>query len=230
MKKLGTIIISDIHCTKVFDQKKCDYILKLLDRCERVIFNGDMWSYYIQSFDTFVESKWSQLFPAFKAKNCIYIHGNHDRKNWCNYKVRLFSVYNTNEYVHQQDSLSFYITHGHLISGDSVQNENYIKFNRTVFDFNRLNRSYKFYILLNRLLLKIFKEQKYSGILKHLNKPHYKFAAELPDNQILVVGHTHAPEFSPEKKYINVGFVNFGLAYYLNISEGKYTLECERYY
>ncbi len=77
--------------------------------------------------------------------------------------------------------------------------------------------------------MKILREQKYSGILKYLNKPHYKFAAELPDNQILVAGHTHAPEFSPEKRYINTGFINFGLAYYLNIQNRKYTLECERY-
>lgn len=203
MYKLGTIIISDIHCTKVFDQKKCDYILKLLDRCEQVIVNGDMWSYYLQEFDTFVESKWSQLFPALKAKHCVYIH--------------------------QQDGTSFYITHGHLISGDSIQNETYIRLNRAVFDFNRLNRSYKLYILLNKLLLKILKESKYSGIQKCLNKPHYKFATTLPGNQILVAGHTHSPEFSPEKRYINVGFINFGLAYYLNITKDKYSLEYEHY-
>ncbi len=231
MQKLGTKVLSDIHCTKVFDQQKCDYLLKLFEQSEQVIINGDLWSYYIQDFDSFVDSKWNKLFPALKTKNCIYIHGNHDRKHWCDDRVNLFSVYNDYEYFFPiSDNKELHISHGHLISNDSIQNETYIKFNRALFDFNRLNRSYKFYILLNKLLLKILKEQRYSGLLRYLNKPHYRFAASLSSNQILVTGHTHAPEFSPKKKHINVGFVNFGLAYYLNIQNGKYTLEWERYY
>lgn len=230
MKKLGTIILSDIHCGKVFDKKKCDYLLRLFDRAEQVILNGDFWSYYIQDFDSFVNSKWNKLFPALKAKNCVYIHGNHDRKNWCDDRVNLFSVYNDYEYLFPiSDNEELYISHGHLISNDSIQNETYIKFNRALFDFNRLNRSYKFYILLNKILLKIFKEQRYSGFLKYLNKPYYEFASNLPENQILVTGHTHAPEFSPGKRYINVGFVNFGLSYFLNIKDVKCVLEWERY-
>lgn len=230
MKKLGTIIISDIHCTKIFDQRKCDYILELLDRCDQVIFNGDLWSYYIQSFDDFLDSKWKQLFPALKAKKCIYIHGNHDRKKWCDSRVREFSIYNSNQYLHQQNSLEFYVTHGHLIANDSIQSERYIYLNRKLFDFNRLNRSYKFYIFINRLALLIFKEQKNSGLLKRFNQPHYDFAKKLPEKQILVAGHTHAPQFLPEKRYINCGFINFGLASFLNINQREYSLEFERYY
>jgi len=42
-------------------------------------------------------------------------------------------------------------------------------------------------------------------------------ANKLNDNQVLVCGHSHVPTFELQNRYINEGFIDFGMAYYLEI-------------
>ena len=227
--KLKTIVISDTHITGVFHKKRYDCLENLISRCDRLIFNGDLWSYYSLTLDNVFKSKWTGLFPLMKSKNCIYIYGNHDRKEWCDERIFQFCDIAQNEYIYKKDGLDLLITHGHLIAHDSITNESFIKINRLVNNFNKLNQSYRFYIFLQKSLLFLMGESKYAQLFKKLNNPHIEYAITLPKDQILVAAHTHSPAFDLENRYINVGFINFGLAFYLHINNGKLSLESERY-
>jgi predicted phosphodiesterase len=181
------------------------------------------------TFDEFLKSKWSGLFPLMKSKKCIYIYGNHDRKEWCDDRIFQFCDEAHNKYHYKKEGVDLLITHGHLISNDSITNDTFIKYDRMFNKFNKLNQSYRVYIILQRSLLFLMGESRYAKFYKKLNNPHLQYANSLPNNQILVAGHTHSPAFMPEKKYINVGFINFGLSFYLHIDNGKLSLESERY-
>ncbi|HRN86174.1 MAG TPA: metallophosphoesterase family protein [Candidatus Dojkabacteria bacterium] len=228
-KKHNTIIISDTHITGVFHKKRYDYLENLISRCDRLIFNGDLWSYYSLTLDDVFKSKWTGLFPLMKSKKCIFIYGNHDRKEWCDDRIFQFCDEAHNEYHYKEEGVDLLITHGHLLANDSITNETYIKFNRLVNNFNKLNQSYRFYFFLQKSLLFLMGESKYAQLFKKLNDPHINYAKGLPDKTILVAAHTHSPAFMPEKKYINVGFINFGLSFFLHIDDGKLSLESERY-
>ena len=62
-----------------------------------------------------------------------------------------------------------------------------------------------------------------------LNKKYKKFVKKfIPSGEFLVCGHSHSPEASPEKRYINTGFINYGFSSYLQIN-GKISLIKETY-
>ncbi len=57
-----------------------------------------------------------------------------------------------------------------------------------------------------------------------------KYAAKnLEKNEILVTGHTHCAEFSPEKKYINNGLIRHGVGQYLLVENDTMRLIDENY-
>jgi predicted phosphodiesterase len=228
-KRYKTIVISDTHITGLFNKNRYEYLENLISRCDRLILNGDLWSYYTMTFDEFLKSKWGGLFPLMKSKKCIYLYGNHDRKEWCDDRIFQFCDEAHNEYHFKEGGVDLLITHGHLIANDSITNETFIKYDRIFNKFNKLNQSYRVYIILQRSLLFLMGESKYAQLYKKLNNPHLEYAKKLPEGTILVAAHTHSPAFLPEKKYINVGFINFGLSFFLHIDNGKLSLESERY-
>lgn len=80
MSKSKTIVISDLHLTTNFDNRKFQFLKNIFTNSGQIIINGDFWSYYSCTFDEFLDFKWQELFPFMRAKT-IYIHGNHDREN-----------------------------------------------------------------------------------------------------------------------------------------------------
>jgi predicted phosphodiesterase len=110
------LIFSDSHLTHKFDKELFDYISKIIKDVDQVIINGDFWDGYLTTFDKFVNSEWQQLFPVLKEKNTVYIFGNHDKKEFSDDRVNLFSNNQSNYYEFKSENKKFYIAHGHLMS------------------------------------------------------------------------------------------------------------------
>jgi predicted phosphodiesterase len=215
------LVISDLHLTTRFDQKKCEFLEKLISRADRVIINGDFWSYYSCTFGEFVKSKWRRLFPLLQQKKAIYIYGNHDLKKWTDKRVNIFSTEQTSRYELMSGGKHFLVEHGHLLTLlKPIQNKYFLKLMRAV-RFDDLIR-YPLESLLPKI--KIFKifwgfSFKQKKIRRRVNK----------GKNYVVVGHTHYPLFENGKNYINTGFINFGIAHYLWIKDGVPRLVSRKY-
>lgn len=211
-----TLIISDIHLTKEFDQGKFEFLKNLFSKYDQIIINGDLWCNYSCTFDQFINSKWNNLFPYLKDK-CIYLYGNHDRKRWCNQNVNLFSYKQAETYEFQLGEKTLKLQHGHKIYGDSIHNDTFVKWHR-ILKIDRLND------FIQNSIFKIFGKDFYNSIGKRTEKYYLEYAKNLNDNEILVIGHTHVPAFDLDNKYINTGYVNFGVGYFLDIEDNNIQL------
>ena len=210
---MKTLVISDIHLGRKFDQKKLDFLYSLFSLYDEIILNGDFWCYYSFDFKDFLNSKWNQLFPLLKEKNTIYVYGNHDRESWCNGGVNIFSDKQVSNYTIQLGKRKFLIEHGdsHL-SRLCLENKYFVKFMRNVnplifeiIDKAALN-TYPFFdntipVFFNKMLKK---RALRKGITK---KPQTYY----------INGHTHYAEFDEKAKYINTGYIGNRLAQYLEL-------------
>lgn len=114
---MKVLVFSDTHLSTEFDGQLFDYISNLINSVDQVIINGDFWDWYLCSFDDFVNSEWQQLFPLLKAKNTIYLYGNHDPEAASDERVSLFSVKQGYSHRVQLDTgLEYHIEHGHRIT------------------------------------------------------------------------------------------------------------------
>lgn len=110
------IIISDTHLTNEFDQKRFDFLKKIILESDQVIINGDFWDGYFVEFKNFIESSWRELFPFLKAKRTVYIFGNHDRREWADEHVNLYSVEQKEKHELRLNERIFHIEHGNKIA------------------------------------------------------------------------------------------------------------------
>lgn len=219
-ENLGTIIVSDIHFNRTFDRKKLSFLESLFTHAEKIIINGDLWSYFLQDFDQFLNGPYKALFPLMKEKQTIYLYGNHDREEWCDSRTDLFSIKAIEKYNFKEDEVDLYITHGNKIAYDSSVDEKVIRLNRKYYEFNRLNQSYRIYPYFMRSITKLRNSERFHTYFTRVNNPYKEFASKLPGGQILVMGHTHIAEYKPEEKFINLGFINYGLVHFLSIKDG----------
>lgn len=210
---MKTLIISDTHLKKRFNESRFQKLADLINSVDKVIVNGDLWDDDFISFDDFINSKWSRLFPLLKSKNTIYIFGNHDEEEFTDERVALFS--NIQTYVHKielKDGKVLYITHGHQQVGK----------------FNFIHKIVDKYKFLSRLasypinfLILIFKE-RYLKLYQKMNDEMVTWAqANLKPNEILVCGHSHLNQFTPEKQFIDLGHSSLGFFEYLIITDGE---------
>lgn len=218
---MSILIISDIHLTTKFDQKKFEYLRNLIEKFDKVIINGDFWSHYSCTFNEFIQSEWSRLFPYLKEKT-IYIYGNHDRKKWCDDRVNLFSTEQHSNYSITEFGKKLRIEHGHAIAFDSVGNEKLMALHRKL-KIDRYNYAMQ-KLILNKLGKKI-----YNFFGRTQQKKFLRESTKLEGNSFLVVGHSHSPNFIENKKYINSGYVNFGTAYYIALDNDGLRLVHEKF-
>jgi predicted phosphodiesterase len=205
-----TVVFSDTHLTQRFDQKQFDALYSLISSADQVIINGDFWDSYETTFDSFIKSPWNQLFPLLKSKHTIYLYGNHDPKKYCDDRVSLFSDIQADHYLFQ----NLYLCHGHQFAPR----------------FSKLEKSPLFPLLYKLNQANHWLEELLSPIspyfighlffYRHLdNRPLLHFAkTQLPPDQILVCGHSHAAYFSPKDRYINDGDIYCHRLTYLEIS------------
>jgi len=209
---MKTLVISDIHLGRKFDQKKLDFLYSLFSLYDEIVLNGDFWCYYSFDFKDFLNSKWNILFPILKKKNTTYIYGNHDRESWCNKGVNLFSEKQASNHSIELGERKFFIEHGdsHL-SRLCLENKHFVRFMRNVnpvifelIDRAALNSYPLFNNTIPLLGNKILKKYASRNITR---KP----------NTYYINGHTHYAEFDKNAGYINTGYIGNKLAQYLEL-------------
>lgn len=216
-----TLVLSDIHLTHRFEKKKFKYLKRIILSADRIVINGDFWDGYFTDFERFITSKWSRLFPLLKSKKTIYLYGNHDRKEWCSEKVSLFSEKQSEALDIKIGKNIFRIEHGNKIVPAPDDKYPWVR-NKRIRLLARLT-----ILLLGKILLKPV-GQRYRRRFNRKIKIWWKNAGF--DSQVLVTGHSHVAELNLERKYINSGFIQHGLAHYLKIADNKIELINEKYY
>ncbi len=208
---MRTLIISDLHLSNRFDAPRAEYLISLLSTADRVILNGDFWDNHATTFDRFVRSPWKMLFPLLKSRNTIYIYGNHDRPQDSDHRVDLFSTVQANHWQLRDGKLRLHIEHGHHLLAKHHDSPNWVVslFRVSLYDL-------WFRQPLERFLVKRGSEHLHRW---HMGKNQLELqttAAALAD-EILVTGHTHLPTFDPTQQYVNLGYINHGLSYYVSV-------------
>ncbi|TSC56970.1 MAG: Uncharacterized protein G01um101418_2 [Parcubacteria group bacterium Gr01-1014_18] len=210
---MNHLILSDTHLSDKFDEKKFNYLKKLIEATDRVILNGDFWDGYLTSFEDFVKSEWRELFPLLRAKKAVYLFGNHDLPSFSDARVKLFSAMQGMVHHLKVDGKRLKIEHGHR------------------FFFNGYPRLFA---------LARMREKMIEYMMSAFGKDYINFAAwnekmkswvakGLGQREILVCGHTHFPEFNLKEKFINLGFIDKGYSSYLKIQGKEMKLVEERY-
>jgi predicted phosphodiesterase len=211
---MNRLVISDTHLGRKFNKGKFDYLAKLFSSYDEIILNGDFWDYFSLTFDQFVNSRWSKLFPIMQNKT-IYIYGNHDQEEWCDDRIKLFSRKQTNMHTLMIRNNKFIFRHGHKIDGFRTPDDNrFVK-------ISRILRLGELALVLDRLLV---------GLNPNRNSKIETFAKDLNQDEYLFVGHKHIPSMDLSKRIMVGGWVLFGQSNYFVInSAGEIELKKEKY-
>lgn len=219
---MKTIIFSDTHLTKRFSKRKFEFLKTLILRADKIIINGDFWDAYFISFDKFVKSKWNELFPFLKAKNTIYLNGNHDQKKWCDKRVDMFSSIQAQDYELRVGKYKLKIQHGNVIRPSIGEKypwtSNWITCNLGLGGRNIFTR------IFGENFVKIFPPARKT------QKKLINWSLEnMYGNEIFVASHSHTPILDLTKRYINTGFIGQTYASYIEINDKKIDLIKKRY-
>lgn len=207
------LVISDLHLTTNFILKKYKYLEKLFLSVDRIIINGDFWTAYYNTFDEFIKTRWSGLFPILLDKKAIYIYGNHDKEVWQDSRNKEFSVWQGDEYELETHGIKYRFTHGHKLLGDSISTDVFMKTWR-LFKFDAI----KYFV--EALLLRTIGRSIYKPASLMNNKVK-EFSKTINDIDYLVIGHTHWGEIDEKNKFINSGIIHSGTSNYILIVNGK---------
>lgn len=211
------LVFSDTHLTHRFQPKKYAFLVKIIRSCDQVIVNGDFWDSYFTSFDRFVTSNWKKLFPLLLSKNTIYLYGNHDPQTKSDSRVLLFSKTQRQDIDLSIDGNKYHIEHGNriLISTKS---------------FDRMP------ILLKKVWIYIISTVEYllSHFIPFISDPLKKIGNingihRKNKETFLICGHSHAAQIHTKSKYINSGYVKYGVGSYIIIENGRLSLHKEVY-
>lgn len=228
----STIILSDLHIGDNIHEKRLKAFLEIIETFDRVILNGDflddLWPY-----KKTIKSEWAQLFELLKTKEVIYLFGNHDRDTT---DLREATAYFIDTYA---DTYKLAVTdkelvimHGHTIyprPDGIIYEKKATRFGKFIQKIVRI----LWYTMYPFVLTIRFFIEKNPGTLAKIQRNVVKvqndrmkiYAKEnLKDNQILVCGHSHLAEFSPELQFINEGANSYERVEYLSIRDGKMEL------
>ena len=216
---MKTVVISDTHLSSKVYPKKYNYLKNIIEDADKVIIAGDFWDGFLVSFDDFINSKWQSLFPLLLEKQAVYLYGNHDRPEWCDERVSLFSVENgmsTTLSLHEQ---MYHITHGHTIFVS--KEEQYPIFNHAI-----PLRIGSFIDVTHKFLFG-------DRFLKEGNSINSSLADWVRDNldedHLLITGHSHYPEMNLAGRFLNSGFIGLGYGNYITIDANGPQVIKERY-
>jgi predicted phosphodiesterase len=217
---MKTLVISDIHLTHRFDEKKYLFLESLFSQYDAIILNGDFWDGFSTTFNRFIASKWSRLFPLLKEKKAIYLYGNHDKEVYCDSRTSLFSAYQAHEYSLQEGITTYHFEHGDRYAPGI---DAYFPYSwRTFLQF--INTSTH---IVENIFIR-FMGSPQNMFLKMENKK-IKKAIKNKQNAWFICGHTHYAEFDEKRKFANSGFIQYGKATYLSIDSSGIELKKERY-
>lgn len=219
---MKVLVFNDTHLSDKFDQELYDYIVNLVKKADKVIINGDFWDGYLVSFDAFMNSRWSDLFPILKKKNCVYITGNHDKPEFMDERVICFAEQVVEQFTLRQSGNTFHFQHGNGIAPTHdrhkiFQNPIYLRFVYSFFT--------NWYLKLDRYI-KIYAIHEYYKALTQLKAfrnhvQRFKLANLKSKNHYFIFGHTHLHAHFKKEKIISVGALQKYRKNYLFISDGK---------
>lgn len=213
------LIFSDSHLSSYFDEKKFQFLKKIITSFDQVIINGDFWEGYNTTFNQFIQSPWKNLFPLLLARKTVYIFGNHDKKGYVNNNYSLFSTQQTSLYSFSSGNKKFHVEHG----------------DRLVPMWDSLFERMPWYInnpldLLERFLVRTFGTKYLQTVFGIFNEKVKRRMPKGPKkNELFVFGHTHCAEVDLENKFINTGLIKHGLGQYIVIEDGKIEAKEEWY-
>lgn len=216
---MKTLIISDIHLTHEFDEKKFLFLEKLFSSYEKIILNGDFWDGYITTFDRFVSSRWNQLFPILKKRQTIYLYGNHDQKEFSDKRVSLFSIEQKDSHVFKYGSTTYHAEHGHVLCPSIDMT---YSFPPKILYY--INKAFQFGEHISTRLGSL-----HALVLKLANKTIKKKLKIKQFPYWYLCGHTHCAEFDKNNKFANSGFVQYGKASYLIVDSSGLSLRTQWY-
>lgn len=222
---MNTLVFSDTHLYLPFDQKKFNFLKKIISEADQVIINGDFFDDYMITFDDFVKSKWSELFPLLKAKKTVYIFGNHDQQKISDQRLSLFSDIQTSSYALRTTLYELIFTHGHTFreTADLSMPQFLKPFVSLVVAIAHFNR---------QLLVNIFGRKFLEIRLAYRNiRTKQRAIKTIKENEFIIVGHNHWGEVDEKARFACCGAILYGFAQYLTIDSetGKITLHEEWY-
>lgn len=224
------LVFSDTHLSCNFDEGKYRYLVKIINKADRVIINGDFWDSWFISFDNFVLSQWRGLFPLLLSKQAVYIYGNHDPKDKTDDRVSLFSKMAVEKYSIGSGENNYEFEHGDKILKNkrSILVEGYGKVLMIINQTRWVNIVYRFIHLVEAAGFKILGPVRMTGsyISKNNNTIH-KHKNE--QKNWLVYGDTHCAEVDRTYMYANSGCIVHGIGSYLLIEDGEIREYKERY-
>jgi predicted phosphodiesterase len=218
---MKTLVFSDSHLARRFDEKQFAFLKKIILKSDRVVINGDFWDGYLTSFRDFINSSWKYLFPILKSKNAIYVYGNHDKRRFASSKVSLFSDVYTARYQEKFNGKTLIFEHGNnlLPALDDRYQVIIPRFVQTGVSFTHDFMARRFG---NKFLKFAFKSS--NRILKR------KLKKRLAPDEIFICGHTHCAEVDLKNNFGNSGIVKAGLGQYLIIdNKDQVILKEEKY-
>lgn len=215
----STLIISDLHLTHHFNRRKFEFLRRLFSSVDQVILNGDFWDGYMTTFDKFMRSRWAEIFPLLKSKHTIYIFGNHDAPRFSDSRVKLFCDQTTHHYQLKLKNKTLRIEHGDEIMLKETSYDPGLLIKISALVINGIHWfGTKFWGTRFYRIHRVWNTQGKEWVKQNLT-----------DQEIIVTGHTHSAEFSPQDKFINSGCVQYGFAQYLLVKDGTIEPMEERY-
>lgn len=232
----STIIFSDHHLGNNIHHKRLARFMSVCKKFDRIVLNGD----FLDDFWKFKEtlaSDWKPFFELLKHKEVIYLFGNHDRdsQDLRAATSEIIDYYADTYYLPVGDH-ELVIRHGHRIyprpddifykekntQSGKVSQKTIRKIWRFIYPIMLAIRYFieRFPKTLARLQRPIVKPQ---------NERMKKYAQDhLESHQILVCGHSHYAEFSPDQQFINCGANSYGRVEYLSVINDTLKLEIKK--
>lgn len=218
------LIFSDTHLYLPFNEKKYNFLKKIIEKSDRVIINGDFFDDYMTDFNKFVSSPWSQLFPLLKSKKTVYIYGNHDKRAFSDKRVDLFSDIQAERYKIKTPNKTFNFEHGHKTRATP---DTSWKLSKEVLHYGDAIGHF-----FRRFMVKIFGNVFIVLRFAYRNPKSKRKIAEMykpQDNEIYIIGHNHFGEVDEKSHFAASGMILYGFASYLTIENDKIMLHEEWY-
>ncbi len=215
---MRTVIFSDTHLTLKFDERKFNFLKLLVSAADRIIINGDFWDSYFVNFSEFMQSRWQELFTILKAKQTIYIYGNHDPQQkataelagrFSNEQVKFYDFYSGKTLIH--------VEHGDRFLLPPQDRYPWIKipgFVKTAYN------------IIEYISIKLFRGRTPDAWLeaRYLRN---KARKSLGPDPVIVLGHSHFAYANGRD--FSCGFIQHGCAYYVEINDSDISLKHSAY-
>lgn len=223
---MKTLIFSDTHLTSKVNKKTFNFLENLIVQSDKIIINWDFWDSYKTNFEDFINSWRKKLFSQLLEKQTIYIFWNHDPKDLCNEKVKLFSHQQLQEYIHFQWANSYKLEHWHW----------YCDFKKNTIKQKAVNLIPRKAVWLwneagNMVVNKITKKQvSWNQKLNNFLQDAWLEAKNLwSPIDWYICSHTHTPYIDWENNFINTWSIAYWKASYVIIDDENINLKKERY-